>query len=182
MTYRDPTPIDPNKDYQVEELAKFIREKMHGKDTREAMAMALEKAGEVAEWSREVAQQIVDGSFDEGALNTEIERKLNELEIQYAPELNNVKMQLAETPNYDYVDMLISNIVSGAPKGTFLTLESLETEYPNGAEGVFLVLENESNASHVYYWNGAKWEDAGIYQSSGLASVMTTQDAPWEVA
>ena len=33
MVYRDPTPLDPNKDYTAEELAKFILEKMYGKHT-----------------------------------------------------------------------------------------------------------------------------------------------------
>jgi|SRR5690625_262887 len=88
---------------------------------------------------------------------------------------------LADKTTYDYVDMLISNIVSGAPQGTFATLEALETEYPSGTEGVFLVLENDSNASHVYFWNGTKWEDAGAYQADGLASIMTVEDEPWEV-
>ena len=88
MTYRDPTPLDPNKDYTAEELAQFIREKMHCIATREAMALSLLKANEVARWSSEVAQQIIDESFDSGELNTEIERKLNELEAQYAPRLD----------------------------------------------------------------------------------------------
>src|SRR5690606_15681717 len=34
-------------------------------------------------------------------------------------EYSEVTTQLAQMPSYDYVDMAISNIVSGAPKGTF---------------------------------------------------------------
>lgn len=99
MAYRDPMPIDPNKEYTAEELAKFIREKMYGMDTREAMAQSLLKANEVAEWAGEVARQIIDGSFDEGLLNTEIERKLNELETEYAPKLSALEQQLAQKPD-----------------------------------------------------------------------------------
>lgn len=132
MTYRDPTPLDPNKDYTAVELAQFIREKMTGKATREAMALSLLKANEVAQWSSEVAQQIIDESFDLGELNTEIERKLNELEQQYAPELTNVKTQLAETvedvialninkvgqSEIDKIDSRIDNIIASTGDGT----------------------------------------------------------------
>lgn len=75
----------------IEELAHKVRTEIYGRDVREAIATSMEATAEVAEWSREVAQQIIDGSFDEGELNTEIERKLNELEQQYAPQLTQVK-------------------------------------------------------------------------------------------
>ena len=41
--YKDWTHIDANTFHQISELAKFIREKGHGADTREAMAQALER-------------------------------------------------------------------------------------------------------------------------------------------
>ena len=41
--YRDWTHIDANTFHQISELARFIREKGHGADTREAMAQALER-------------------------------------------------------------------------------------------------------------------------------------------
>lgn len=104
-------------------------------------------------------------------------RKLQDVDTRLVQ--NTIKLNNRAT--YEYVDMVISNIVSGAPKGTFLTLLDLQNTHPNGAEGVFLVLDNDSDASHVYFWNGKDWEDAGIYQSSGLASVMTVQNQPWEV-
>lgn len=122
MTYRDPTPLDPNKDYTAEELAQFIREKMHGIATREAMALSLLKANEVARWSSEVAQQIIDESFDSGELNTEIERKLNEIEQLYAPELDSVKSQLAEKAVHIYPTMsslLIQDILDNFRKVLF---------------------------------------------------------------
>lgn len=99
--YRDPEPLDPNKKYTIEELAKFVREKLFGRDVREAFARSMEATNEVAEWSREVAQQIVDGDFDEGALKTEIERKLNELEQNYAPQLSELKTEI-ENANGGY--------------------------------------------------------------------------------
>lgn len=81
----------------IQELANKVRNEIYGKDVRESIAKSMEATGEVAEWSRQVAQDIVDGKFDEGELATEIERKLNDLEVQYAPELNSVKTDLAQT-------------------------------------------------------------------------------------
>lgn len=84
----------------IQELANKVRNEIYGKDVRESIAKSMEATGEVAEWSRQVAQDIVDGKFDEGELATEIERKLNELEAQYAPELNQVKTDLAQRSVY----------------------------------------------------------------------------------
>ena len=41
--YKDLSHIDAETFHQISELAKFIREKGHGADTREAMAQALER-------------------------------------------------------------------------------------------------------------------------------------------
>lgn len=61
--------------------------------------------------------------------------------------------------------------VSGAPKGTFTTLSALQSEYPNGTEGVFLVLEN----GHWYYYaNG--WKDGGVYQEREIANRTVTPE------
>lgn len=54
--------------------------------------------------------------------------------------------------------------VSGSPKGTFATLSALQSAYPNGTEGVFLVLEN----GHWYYYDSG-WQDGGVYQASKAA-------------
>lgn len=80
----------------IQELANKVRNEIYGRDVRESIAKSMEATGEVAEWSRQVAQDIVDGKFDEGELATEIERKLNELEVEYAPRLNSVDQQLAQ--------------------------------------------------------------------------------------
>lgn len=192
MVYRDPTPLDPDKDYTAEELAKFILEKMKGEHTREAMARSLLKANEVAEWAREVAQQLIDGSFDEGALNTAIEQKLNDLETEYAPQLSTIKnevedargsdqtlgdrldgvsSQLAHKANYSYIDNKVQQVADGAPKGTYPTLTELQNALPNGDEGNYVVAEN----GHIFNWEGTSWVDTGIlYQAVGIAQGSVT--------
>src|SRR5690606_12263644 len=80
----------------IEELARKVRTEIYGRDVREALATSMEATAEVAEWSREVAQQIIDGSFDGTALELEIERKLKELEEQYAPKLTNLETEIED--------------------------------------------------------------------------------------
>lgn len=49
-----------------------------------------------AQKAEELAEQIIEGSIETGVLQTNINQKLNDLEVQYAPDLTNVKSQLAE--------------------------------------------------------------------------------------
>lgn len=68
--------------------------------------------------------------------------------------------------NQSFVDAQFASIVSGAPKGTFNSLAALKNAYPNGTDGVFLVLEN----GHWYYWNSVtkQWTDGGLYQAEKI--------------
>lgn len=60
------------------------------------------------------------------------------------------------------VQQVINQIVSGAPQGTFPTLDSLKKAYPNGAKGVYLTEDN----GHWCFWNGNAWTDGGEYVSN----------------
>ncbi|SFG10836.1 SGNH/GDSL hydrolase family protein [Sporolactobacillus nakayamae] len=66
-----------------------------------------------------------------------------------------------------FVDSQFAAIISGAPKGTYATLSSLKAAYPNGTDGVMLVLED----GKWYYWNSMvnDWLPGGVYQSSKIA-------------
>lgn len=118
----------------------------------------------------------------------EIISLIAENDVAKKSELQVTNEQLATTNNellnrttYDYVDMVISNVVTGAPKGTFLSFDSLQNTYPNGAAGYYLVLDNNEQASHIYEWSGSEWVDVGVFGGTGLAAFMTVQDEPWEV-
>lgn len=89
-------------------------------------------------------------ALDSKADKLKTEKALNELERKKADQ--------------SFVDAQLSSIVSGAPKGTYKTLQALKEAYPDGTEGVFLVLEN----GHWYYYADG-WKDGGVYQSSGIA-------------
>lgn len=107
--YRDDTPFDASKTHSVEEIAKAIRTKKYGIDTREAMAQSLEKMADIAKENR--AGQVI-----------------------------------------------------ATPSGVFDTLGELQTKYPSGMEGVFLVVEN----GHKYIYTNGSWQDSGVYQAAGI--------------
>lgn len=60
------------------------------------------------------------------------------------------------------LETLISGLAGGSPKGVYATLADLQTAYPTGADGIYVV----SADGHWYYWNGAAWTDGGNYLST----------------
>lgn len=42
--------------------------------------------------------------------------------------------------------------------------QTLINTYPNGADGIFLALDNK----HIWMWLNGQWKDCGVYQSAGL--------------
>ncbi|GGN54811.1 M14 family zinc carboxypeptidase [Oceanobacillus indicireducens] len=180
---------------RIEELAHKVRTEIYGRDVREALATSMEATAEVAEWSRQVAQNILDGKFDEGELNTEIERKLNDLERRYAPDLGNLKNEvgnargkeqslggrlnlidqdLAQRVTNTEFESAIAAVVDGGPGIIKNTLAELEADYPNGASAVALVLETDP--AHIYVWINDAWKDAGEYQGIELKKRSVTSD------
>ena len=85
----------------IEELAHKVRNEIYGRDVREALATSIEATAEVAEWSRQVAQQIIDGEFDEVELLT----KLNELEQEYATLSDKLQSGAFKTTGKNLLDM-----------------------------------------------------------------------------
>lgn len=78
-----------------------------------------------------------------------------------------------------FVDAQLASIVSGAPKGTFSNLSSLREAYPNGTDGIFLVLSN----GNWYYWNDDQndWLSGGVYQSISWTEFLTESNQEWSV-
>jgi lysophospholipase L1-like esterase len=64
-----------------------------------------------------------------------------------------------------YVDQQISTIGNASPKGTYATLTALQTAFPTGTTGIYLVTAD----GKWYYWNGSAWTAGGTYQSTGIS-------------
>jgi lysophospholipase L1-like esterase len=66
----------------------------------------------------------------------------------------------------------IANIGNASPKGTYANLTALQTAFPSGTTGVYLVTAD----GKWYYWSGSAWTAGGTYQSTGLASGSVSYD------
>ena len=60
------------------------------------------------------------------------------------------------------IDEQLSSIVSGSPKGVYSSVSDLETAFPEGTEGIYLISSGDY-AGHWFYWNGTAWTDGGEY-------------------
>ena len=60
------------------------------------------------------------------------------------------------------VENELESVAQGSPKGVYETLSDLQTAYPDGDTGVFVIKDD----GHWYYWNGSAWTDGGVYLAS----------------
>lgn len=149
--YRDPKHINPNKEYQISELVRFIREKVYGIDVREALALGLQKA--------------YDDASKNGNANMEVLRARGVFNV-LADRLNDSDGRLAQRVTQSDFDSWIATLLDGGPSIFYETLAALEADYPNGAAGIALV--RESDPARIYVWDGTKWADYGPYQGIEL--------------
>ena len=61
--------------------------------------------------------------------------------------------------------------ISSIPE-TFANLGALKNAYPNGRTGLFVT----ADTGHKYIWANNSWNDAGVYQSVGIANDSLTSD------
>lgn len=148
--YRDPSHLDPNGNFSITQLVKFIREKMFGIDVRESIAKGLERVYE-------------DASKD-GNANMEVSQARGVFSF-LKDRLDDIDRVSSLKPSKTYVDTVLSSIASGGPKELFYSLAALQAKYPSGAEGTYLVFDaSHEDGAHSYMWNGSIWEDLGPYQ------------------
>lgn len=79
--------------------------------------------------------------------------------------------------NFSFLQSLISNAESGVITGAFATLSELESKYPNGKSGIFVISELDD----WYFWNGEEWQFGGTFRPNPLSDYMTTDGEKWEV-
>lgn len=89
-------------------------------------------------------------------------------EVNLGARLDKTNQQLADTAT----KAELANVLNGSPKGTYATLADLQTAYPSGADGVYIVTAN----GHIYSWDGTVWADRGLYQAVGIAESSVTPD------
>lgn len=184
----------------VDKELKQIRGAVYGKEVRGSIADGLEKVNNESTEAIEVTEQLIDGSFDQGKLDTNIKERLEQLEDDYTPRLtglehkvdenhNEVTAQLADKANQSqvyqlennkadkaYVDDLFTNLDGLEIKGSFDTLKELEDAFPSGTTGLYVV------DKYLYGWNGNKWKVVKELGITPWNEFMTTDGEKWEVS
>jgi len=79
---------------------------------------------------------------------------------------SNTSQIAANTSNIATNATAIAAVANGSPKATYATLLALQSAFPTGTTGIYLVTAD----GHWYYWNGSAWASGGTYQSSGVAN------------
>lgn len=109
------------------------------------------------------------GKIEEGIVQTEqkIDTEIGKVTAQLAQTATRTEVTSAVSPKADktYVDTKITAVASGSPKGTYATVTDLQTAFPTGTTGIYVV----SGDGKWYYWNGTAWTAGGVYQSLGIA-------------
>lgn len=75
------------------------------------------------------------------------------------------RLESLDDSNED-INRAITNIGNSSPKGTYATLTALQSAYPTGTTGIYVVTAD----GHWYYWNGSAWTDGGVYQSTAIGN------------
>lgn len=149
---------------QLEELAT---------ETNQSLANVEQKAVEVEKNLNKIEELYEEADTYN---KKQIDTKLSDKGERAVVEKNQENISRLQTTKADqaFVDAQFATIVSGAPKGTYNTFSELQAAYPNGTDGIFLVLEN----GHWYYWQTetTSWEDGGVYQSTDIQAASITPD------
>ena len=117
--YRDDTPFDASTTHSVEEIAKAIRTKKYGKDTREAMAQSLEKIADIAKQNPKLVSFFPskDGLINYDSKNNEIDFNcINDQAMfafsdgSYTLIPKNYKLFLEFPGNYTAINLVLNKI------------------------------------------------------------------------
>lgn len=109
-----------------------------------------------------------EGDYFETAIQTLWTAEMNDYEALINGEFETYKSSL----NSQMIAWgnLIQSAASGSPKGAYPTLSALQSAFPTGTNGIYVVSEN----GHWYYWSGTAWIDGGVYQAREIADKSIT--------
>ncbi len=80
-------------------------------------------------------------------------------------ETSRLETAKADKADLHDLEVKVENLAIGSPKEAYATLQALQTAFPGGDSGTYVVAED----GHWYYWTGGAWVSGGVYQSTGIA-------------
>lgn len=146
-------------------LARDIRDKGHGIDTRETMARMILKSSTMHNHLIKVNNALKVQNDEYYRQFTDVMKELSKDQDYYSlPEISGARGgfdTLGERLNH-----FAQTFSDGSPSIFYDTLAELKSAYPNGADGIALV--GETDPAKIYVWNGSAWKDYGDYQGLEL--------------
>jgi len=108
----------------------------------------------------------VDGRFEN--LEEIVQAKTDNIEFNTFKD-STVAVLANNTQQLNDNTQSIIGLSSDTPKGIYATFVALQTAYPAGTTGKFIVGELTAE-KHWYVWLNAQWTDGGVYQGIGIAN------------
>lgn len=135
-----------------------IKTAIYGKDVRGAMHDAIKQVYDDAAQSGNANMEVTLARGTEPNLNARLEKMDEVAETTTA--------QLATKANQDYVTTLINSVTGLGISDVYYTFAALQSAFPQGTTGVFIVLDIEPDNPHKFAWSStnSEWIDLGVYQ------------------
>ena len=150
------------KDYYIKDLENLKRKfendgKQAVQDFNDQIKAGTETDRQALDALRASIQANRDGQASISEQQAAITRQIKDQDIVTKTEYNNNIKTISESINERLAQM------KTAPVGV-VDAQTLRNTYPNGADGIFLALDNK----HIWMWLNGQWKDCGVYQSAGL--------------
>lgn len=166
VEYRDSTTFDQTKLQDLETIKHFLLHAIKGTDVRAPMAQLPDALIKLFE---------KDGT-DQNAEIKEARGKFETLGIHESAQDNALAEkasndEVAQKASTTYVDSMLASIATGGPKELFYSASALNSKYPAGADGTYLVFDSSNeDGAHSYMWdqNTGVWKDLGSYQANKI--------------
>ncbi|RYM02805.1 hypothetical protein EWH99_10755 [Sporolactobacillus sp. THM7-7] len=129
--------------------------------------------------SVEQPSEVVDARVDtSGTEHATLKDRLDSVDQNTASQLADLAQSKTDKITSDadraYFENKFASILDGSPDGVFTTLSDLQSAYPDGSQGLYVVQED----GNWYFWlDGSGWTAGGLYQSIRLANGSVSDDA-----
>lgn len=157
----------------IQQYLDKIKNAVYGREVRRAIHDAIKQtyddAAEGGDANMEV--KMARGTFPN--LNARLDNQ--DFQLAKIPQQIDNAVLSAKNDITNYLDNRLSQIGNMSPRGAFATLQDLESAFPNGAEGIYIVQAD----GHWYFWDGTEWVDGGFYQALPWTEFMYEQDEEW---
>ena len=122
----------------------------------------------VANASRKFVEQTIEPITQQLAQKAE-KNEVTQL-VATKADRNEINTLASAKADRTYVDALITNVADGSPRDVFYSITALQTAFPTGQIGTYLVFDSSfTDGAHSFIWKTNAWVDLGVYQANAIA-------------